>query len=62
MSKTYKDIHEEPIMASEPVAAYGEPTTYAMPSKSVPAKERVMSSTVSVDEYFDELITSATNS
>jgi hypothetical protein len=57
MSKTYKDIHEEPIMASEPVAAYGEPTTYAMPSKSVPAKERIMASTVSVDEYFDELIT-----
>ena len=44
-------------MAAEPVAAYGEPTTYAMPSKSVSAKERVMASTVSVDDYFDELIT-----
>lgn len=57
MSKTYQDKQEEPIMAAEPVSAYGVRTNYAMPTKAVSTKDRIMASTVSVDEYFDELIT-----
>ena len=32
-------------------------STYAAPEKVVSTRESVMASTVSVDEYFDELIT-----
>ena len=42
--------------AGQPVATYGVRSSYAMPKKAVSTRERVMASTVSVDEYFDELI------
>ncbi len=57
MSKTYQNIQEEPVMAEEPIAAYGVHSTYAVPKKVVSTRESVVASTVSVDEYFDELIT-----
>ena len=56
MSKTYQNIKEEPVMVAEPVAAYSVRSTYEAPKKVVSTRERVMASTVSVDEYFDELI------
>ena len=81
MSKTYQNVQEEPVMASEPtpsrveigvcssypeaqrrsaegqpVATYGEHSTHTPKNKAVSIRERIMSSTVSVDEYFDELI------
>ena len=40
----------------QPVAAYSVRGTYADPKKAVTTREKVMASTVSVDEYFDELI------
>ena len=42
-------------MVSEPVASY---TEHPMQStvKESPANEQIMASTVSVDDYFDELI------
>ena len=43
----YKIVDEEPQMLKEPAVAYG---------MEVSIRERVIASTVSVDEYFDELI------
>lgn len=43
----YKIVDEEPQMLKEPAVAYGI---------DVSTRERVIASTVSVDEYFDELI------
>ena len=57
MSKTYQNIQEEPVMSAEPVAAYGVHRSTAMHNKKANStQERVMASTISVDEYFDELI------
>ncbi|MBQ7750013.1 MAG: hypothetical protein IJR77_02175 [Bacteroidales bacterium] len=45
MAKRYPKIIEEPQRLEEPAVPYG-----------ISARERVIASTVSVDEYFDELI------
>lgn len=56
MNKTYQPIQEEPVTAAEPVAVYGVRSTFAAPKKNVTSSEGLMASTVSIDEYFDELI------
>ena len=56
MGKTYHDIETEPMMAEEPAIAYGVQHSYHAPSKNVSEREHVLASTMSVDEYFDELI------
>lgn len=58
MKKSYSDIPvDSSVTASEPVAAYGGCSTYSSePISSVPAREKVLTNTVSVDQYFDELI------
>ena len=45
MAKRYPVKEEKPQVLEEPAVAYG-----------ISARERVMASTLSVDEYFDELI------
>ena len=57
MEKKYCEIEAEPIMAAEAVAPYSISSYHAtaMPKK-VSTREYVMDSTVSVDQYFDELI------
>ena len=57
MDKKYCDIEAEHTMAAETVAPYSINTYHAsdMPKK-VSTREHVMTTTVSVDEYFDELI------
>ena len=45
MAKRYPVKEEQPHVLEEPAVAYG-----------VSTRERVTTSTVSVDEYFDELI------
>lgn len=45
MAKRDSTNEDKPHVLEEPAAAYG-----------ISARERVMASTVSVDEYFDELI------
>lgn len=45
MAKRYSVKEEQPKVLEEPAVAYG-----------ISTRERVMVSTVSVDEYFDELI------
>ena len=56
MGKTYHEIEAEPSMVAEPLAEYSVFSNYYASSKDVSVRERVMASTVSVDEYFDELI------
>ena len=43
-------------MASEPACTYNNQVSRHTSVNKTTAKEQVMSSTVSVDEYFDELI------
>ena len=45
MVKRYPKIEQKPSLLEEPTVAYG-----------ISNRERVMESTISVDEYFDELI------
>ena len=45
MAKRYSTNEDMPHVLEEPAVAYG-----------ISARERVMASTLSVDEYFDELI------
>ena len=58
MKKSNPDIHTDSSpMASEPAAEYGVRSLSSsehIPVRSV--KEPVLANTVSVDEYFDELI------
>lgn len=57
MGKKYCDIEAEPVMAAEAVAPYTISSHHATATpKKASARERVMASTVSVDEYFDELL------
>ncbi len=57
MERKYCDIEAEPAMAAEAVAPYTVSSYHATATpKKVSTRERVMVSTVSVDEYFDELI------
>ena len=55
MEKKYCDIETESVMAAEPIAPYTV-SNYHATSQEVSARERVMAGTVSVDEYFDELL------
>ena len=58
MSKKYKPLESDSLsLASEPVCTYNNQVSRHAPVNKNTAKEQVMSSTVSVDEYFDELIT-----
>ncbi len=41
---------------SEPVMAYGSQTNVSTLKQQPSSRERIMASTISVDEYFDELI------
>lgn len=62
MSKKYRNIENEPDMASEPFLTQEQYITLhkgyrsCSQEKDSSTRERVMASTVSVDEYFDELI------
>ena len=56
MAKTYPTIEEKPQVLMEPAVAYGSVRNYAAPVAGVPSREKVMATTMSVDEYFDELI------
>jgi hypothetical protein len=54
MKKTYQDIQGESSMVSEPLAAYD--VLVSSERVGFLNSERLLSDTVSVDEYFDELI------
>ena len=55
MAKKYPDIESESVMvAAEPMPKLT--ASHHTSSKNASTRARVMASTVSVDEYFDELI------
>lgn len=58
MKDSYPDIQADSLeMASEPIVVYGDSITSSterIPSISV--REQILAKTVSVDKYFDELI------
>ena len=56
MSKKYREIENEPLKVAEPAAIYAAHSNRQTTSKGVSPRESVMANTVSVDEYFDELI------
>ena len=55
MGKTYREIETEPVMAAEPIASYTASGYHSL-SMEDSTRKRVLASTVSIDEYFDELI------
>ena len=57
MSKNYNKIKSESAIVSEPIASYDTHGSHQISKQNTSIKERVMANTVSVDEYFDELIT-----
>jgi len=56
MGKKYQDMKEEPLMAAEPLVAYGVDNNRQLSDEDLSFREKIMAETVSVDEYFDELI------
>ena len=56
MSKSYQDKQNKPLVASEPAAAYGVSSAPYAPNTGVIPTENVLANTMSVDAYFDELI------
>jgi len=54
MSKTYHNIQTDSSMVSEPMATYRGSSYLAHTANSV--RERLLANTVSVDDFFDELI------
>ena len=50
--ETQKDCHQ----VSEPVVAYGSQTNVNTLKQQPSSRERIMTSTMSVDEYFDKVL------
>ena len=55
MGKKYNNAETESMTLAEPVGAYNISSSHDM-SKSTSKRDSVIANTVSVDEYFDELI------
>jgi len=57
MTKKYQTGQTEEILsAAEPVCVYNEQDGSQTSARKESSREQVLTSTVSVDEYFDELI------
>lgn len=56
MSKKQHISHNEAGIASEPMPVYGSHATYHTSTKHIIKENRIMSKTISVDEYFDKLL------
>ena len=56
MSKKYRETENEPLKVAEPATIYADHSNCQTIFKGVSHRESVMASTVSVDEYFDQLI------
>ena len=54
MRKKYKDLQDESHIAAEPAITYVLPNN--TPETKNTTREKIPSNTMSVDEYFDELI------
>ena len=56
MSKTYPETKNESTMAAEPVTTYAVRGSSYAPKKALADEEDILANTMSVDAYFDELI------
>ena len=56
MAKTHPTIEKNQQTLAEPTVAYGRTSGYTVPVPGSSTCEKVLASTMSVDEYFDELI------
>lgn len=56
MEKRYPTTEDKPQMLEEPTVVYGRGLGCEAPLVGDSIRERVLASTMSVDEYFDELI------
>lgn len=56
MKKKYQDKQKEPLKVEEPKSSYGIQNNAESPSLPSSRKARIMENTVSVDEFFDDLI------
>lgn len=56
MSKTYSETKNESTMAAEPVVAYATQNASHVQMNATTNKEDILAKTMSVDAYFDELI------
>ena len=56
MEKSYPTMEEQPEMLADQAVTYGRQISQTTPLAGISAEEAVLSSTMSVDEYFDELI------
>ena len=56
MSKKYKTPEEPTSMVEEPTMSYNESVSHVTPTPGMSTHEKLKASTMSVDEYFDELI------
>lgn len=56
MSKNNINKTQESYQVSEPVVAYGSQTNVNSLKQQPSSRERIMASTISVDEYFDKMI------
>ena len=57
MSKNYNKLESESVSVSEPITGYETRGSHQVSQQNISINERVIANTVSVDEYFDELIT-----
>ena len=55
MSK-YPNFDDQQDMLKEPTMSYNESVNHATPVSGMSTREKLKASTMSVDEYFDELI------
>lgn len=56
MDKKHKNKEKEPMTVAEPAIAYGVNTGSNSPFAQTSIRERILENTISVDEYFDKLL------
>ena len=56
MDKKHKNKEKEPMTVAEPAIAYGINSGSNAPFTHISLRNRILENTISVDEYFDKLI------
>lgn len=56
MDKKHKNTEKEPMTVAEPAIAYGINPGSNAPVTHISLRDRILENTISVDEYFDKLL------
>ena len=56
MDKKHKNTEKEPMTVAEPAIAYGINPGSNAPVTHISLRDRILGNTISVDEYFDKLL------